>query len=88
MKPAPFRHYAPATVEQAAALLARLAPADGRGLAGGQNLVPITALRRARPAHLIDINGIAALDRRAVVDGNASGIGWTATAARSLEQPA
>jgi len=69
MKPAPFRHYAPTTVAEAIALLARLAPQDGRVLAGGQSLVPTMAFRLARPAHLIDINGIAALDHIAVEDG-------------------
>src|ERR1700757_2688563 len=63
MKPAPFRHYAPTTVEEAVALLAQLAPQDGRVLAGGQSLVPTMAFRLARPAHLVDINGIAALAR-------------------------
>jgi carbon-monoxide dehydrogenase medium subunit len=66
MKPAPFRHYAPATVDEAVALLAELAPQDGRVLAGGQSLVPTMAFRLARPAHLVDINGIAALGRLAV----------------------
>lgn len=69
MKPAPFRHYAPATVDEAVALLARLAPEDGRILAGGQSLVPTMAFRLARPPHLIDINGIAALGRLAVENG-------------------
>jgi carbon-monoxide dehydrogenase medium subunit len=69
MKPAPFRHYAPTTVEEAVALLARLAPQDGRVLAGGQSLVPTMAFRLARPAHLVDINGIAALGRLAAEDG-------------------
>jgi len=69
MKPAPFRHYAPTTVDEAVALLARLAPDDGCVLAGGQSLVPTMAFRLARPAHLIDINGIAALERLAVADG-------------------
>jgi carbon-monoxide dehydrogenase medium subunit len=69
MKPAPFRHYAPTTVDEAVALLAQLAPQDGRVLAGGQSLVPTMAFRLARPAHLIDINGIATLSRLAVADG-------------------
>jgi carbon-monoxide dehydrogenase medium subunit len=69
MKPAPFRHHSPATVDEAVALLAQLAPQDGRVLAGGQSLVPTMAFRLARPAHLIDINGIAALDRVAVEGG-------------------
>jgi carbon-monoxide dehydrogenase medium subunit len=38
-------------------------------LAGGQSLVPTMAFRLARPAHLVDINGIAELDRIAIADG-------------------
>ena len=68
MKPAPFRHHAPTTIDEAVALLAELAPQDGRVLAGGQSLVPTMAFRLARPAHLVDINGIAALRRLAVTD--------------------
>jgi carbon-monoxide dehydrogenase medium subunit len=66
MKPAPFRYHAPKTVEEAVATLAEVAGEDGRVLAGGQSLVPIMAFRLARPAHLVDINGIEALSRLAV----------------------
>jgi carbon-monoxide dehydrogenase medium subunit len=69
MKPAPFQYHAPKTVDEAVALLAEVAPADGRVLAGGQSLVPTMAFRLARPAHLVDINGIAELDRIAMADG-------------------
>jgi len=69
MKPAPFHYHAPKTVEEAVALLAEVAPADGRVLAGGQSLVPTMAFRLARPAHLVDINGIVELDRIAIADG-------------------
>ncbi len=69
MKPAPFQYHAPKTVEEAVALLAELAPDDGRVLAGGQSLVPTMAFRLARPGHLIDINGVAGLDRLEVQDG-------------------
>jgi len=69
MKPAPFRHHAPTTVDEAIALLAEFAPQDGRVLAGGQSLVPTMAFRLARPAHLIDINGVATLELLAVQDG-------------------
>jgi carbon-monoxide dehydrogenase medium subunit len=61
MKPAPFVRHVPRTVEEAIAMLAEFGPQDGRVLAGGQSLVPIMAFRMARPAHLVDINGIAAL---------------------------
>jgi carbon-monoxide dehydrogenase medium subunit len=69
MKPAPFAYHRPATVDEAVRLLAELAPQDGRVLAGGQSLVPMMAFRLARPAHLIDINAVAGLDRLAVRDG-------------------
>ena len=69
MKPASFRYHAPKTVDEAVALLAEFAGEDGRVLAGGQSLVPTMAFRLARPAHLVDINGVAALDRIAVANG-------------------
>jgi carbon-monoxide dehydrogenase medium subunit len=69
MKPAPFQYHAPKTVDEAVAVLAEVAPADGRVLAGGQSLVPTMAFRLARPAHLVDINGIAELDRITSQDG-------------------
>ena len=69
MKPAPFRYHAPKTVEEALTLLAEVASDDGHVLAGGQSLVPTMAFRLARPRHLVDINGIAALNRLAVEDG-------------------
>ena len=68
MKPAPFVHHEPKTVAEAVALLADVAPQDGRILAGGQSLVPAMALRLARPTHLVDINRIGGLDRLAVDD--------------------
>jgi len=69
MKSAAFRYHAPTTVAEAVTLLAKVAPDDGRVLAGGQSLVPTLAFRLARPAHLVDINRIAELDRLAVAEG-------------------
>ena len=69
MKPAAFRYHAPKTVDEAVALLAKVAAEDGRVLAGGQSLVPTMAFRLAKPAHLVDINGVTALDRIAVTSG-------------------
>ncbi len=63
MKPAPFVHHVPKTLDEALRILAEVAPQDGRVLAGGQSLVPIMAFRLAKPAHLVDINGIAGLDK-------------------------
>ena len=68
VKPAMFAYHAPRTVEEVVDKLAELAPLDGRILAGGQSLVPMMAFRMARPAHLIDINGIDGLDRLSVDD--------------------
>ncbi|MGC1325724.1 MAG: FAD binding domain-containing protein, partial [Xanthobacteraceae bacterium] len=69
MKPAAFRYHAPKTVDEAVDILARVAGEDGRVLAGGQSLVPTMAFRLAKPAHLVDINGVAALNRLTVADG-------------------
>jgi carbon-monoxide dehydrogenase medium subunit len=69
VKPAPFAYHRPATIEDAVRLLAELAPREGRVLAGGQSLVPIMAFRLARPAHLVDINAVAGLDRLVARDG-------------------
>lgn len=69
MKPPPFRYHAPATEGEALALLAELAPEEGRILAGGQSLIPAMALRVARPAHLVDIGNVAGFDRLSSEDG-------------------
>ncbi|MEP7105372.1 MAG: FAD binding domain-containing protein [Chloroflexota bacterium] len=67
MKPAPFQYHAPGTVAEAVALLAGLE--DAKVLAGGQSLIPLLNFRLARPQHLVDINGIAGLDRIYERDG-------------------
>ena len=72
MKPAAFRYHAPKTIDEAVALLAEVAPEDGRVLAGGQSLVPIMAFRLARPSHLVDINGVDGLRAVTAKDGKLS----------------
>ena len=72
MKPAAFRYHAPKTLDEAVAVLADVAPDDGRVLAGGQSLVPIMAFRLAKPGHLVDINGVAELARIATTGGKLS----------------
>lgn len=74
MKPAPFVRHAPKTLDEALKILAEVAPQDGRVLAGGQSLVPIMAFRLAKPAHLVDINDVAGLDKIAS-DGRVLTIG-------------
>ncbi len=53
MKPAPFDYVRPDSLAEACALLA--GDEDARVIAGGQTLVPMLAMRLARPAILIDI---------------------------------
>jgi CO/xanthine dehydrogenase FAD-binding subunit len=53
MKPAPFDYVRPDSLAQACELLA--GDEDARLIAGGQTLVPMLAMRLARPAKLIDI---------------------------------
>jgi carbon-monoxide dehydrogenase medium subunit len=73
MKPASFRYFAPRTVGEALDLLAQHGQ-SGKILAGGQSLVPAMNFRLARPASLIDINRIDALDY-VRVDGSELRIG-------------
>ena len=53
MKPAPFEYSRPSSLDEACALLA--ADDGARIIAGGQTLVPLMAMRLARPTRLIDI---------------------------------
>ncbi len=53
MKPAPFEYVRPDSLTEACQLLA--ADDDARVIAGGQTLVPMLAMRLARPARLVDI---------------------------------
>jgi aerobic carbon-monoxide dehydrogenase medium subunit len=69
VKPAPFAYHAPKTVDEAVQVLGEVASDDGRVLAGGQSLVPTMAFRLARPAHLVDINGVSGLDRLTLENG-------------------
>jgi CO/xanthine dehydrogenase FAD-binding subunit len=59
MKPVSFEYARPADLEQACAMLA--AGDDTRIIAGGQTLVPLMAMRLARPKRLIDIARITDL---------------------------
>jgi len=59
MKAAPFEYVRPRSVEEACALLAD--DADAAIIAGGQTLVPMMAMRLARPARLVDIARIPEL---------------------------
>lgn len=60
MKFAPFEYAAPATVQEAIALLASR-PGEAKLLAGGQSLLPTMAFRLAQPALLVDLGRVAEL---------------------------
>ena len=60
MKPAAFEYHAPESVDDAVGLLS--SREDAKVLAGGQSLVPMMSFRLARPASIVDINGISDLD--------------------------
>jgi CO/xanthine dehydrogenase FAD-binding subunit len=69
MKPAPFQYLRAASVPQALQALADHGP-EARILAGGQSLVPMMNFRLARPACLVDINGIRDLNYIRREDGH------------------
>ena len=59
MKPANFDYHAPSTLQEAAALLARLP--DAKLLAGGQTLLPMMNFRFMTPENIVDLNGVQEL---------------------------
>lgn len=61
MKPASFEYHAPATLDEALALMTQFTD-QARPLAGGQSLVPLMNFRLLRPAHIVDLNGIDELN--------------------------
>jgi len=62
MKAADFDYSCAASIPEACRLLAG-AHGEGRIIAGGQTLVPLLAMRLARPALLVDITRIPDLRR-------------------------
>ena len=78
MKLPPFDYEAPDTVAAVVELLAEHQD-EASVLAGGQSLIPLLALRLARPAVLIDINGVQELSGLSVADS------WLAVGAMTRE---
>ena len=60
MKPAPFEYEAPRTLGEALATLSERGD-EATLLAGGQSLVPLLNFRLARPALVVDLNGVGEL---------------------------
>jgi CO/xanthine dehydrogenase FAD-binding subunit len=84
MKPAPFDYVRPGSLTEVCELLA--GDEDARVIAGGQTLVPMLAMRLARPLRLIDILRLPELagirkDKEAVV------VGATARQAQAERDP-
>lgn len=71
MKPAPFEYHAPTSLADAVTLLARLEDegCDAKILAGGQSLMPMLAMRVARPDALVDLRQVPGLDHIRLQDG-------------------
>jgi carbon-monoxide dehydrogenase medium subunit len=67
VKPAPFAYARARSVAEAIGLLGETA--DAKVLAGGQSLIATLNMRLSTPSMLVDINGIAGLDRIAHADG-------------------
>jgi len=84
MRPPPFEYHRAESLDHALALLAEFGE-DGRPLGGGQSLVPMMNLRLARPAHLVDINGLP-LDFMAV-EGDVLRVGALVRHERYLNEP-
>ncbi|MEU5762169.1 xanthine dehydrogenase family protein subunit M [Nocardia sp. NPDC047648] len=77
MKPASFEYHAPATAEEAVALLADLGD-EAKIISGGQSLVPMLALRLAVFEHLVDLRRLDDL-RGIVTEGDSVRIGAATT---------
>jgi aerobic carbon-monoxide dehydrogenase medium subunit len=55
-----FEYHAPGTLDEVLALLSEHGD-EAKVLAGGQSLIPLMAMRMARPTQLVDVNGVADL---------------------------
>ncbi|HEV8437794.1 MAG TPA: FAD binding domain-containing protein [Methylomirabilota bacterium] len=61
MKPVPFDYVSPRSSAETLEALARYGD-EAKVLAGGQSLVPMLNMRLARPAVVVDVNGVGELD--------------------------
>lgn len=68
MKAAPFEYYPAQSLEHALLLLKEHGD-DVKLIAGGQSLVPMMAMRLAKPGHLVDIHRLSDLQGIKIVDG-------------------
>jgi carbon-monoxide dehydrogenase medium subunit len=68
MKSSQFEYHRPSSVDEAIELLAQYG-SDAQVLAGGQSLIPLLALRRVRPKHLVDVQRLVELAALGSSDG-------------------
>lgn len=67
MKPPKFTYIAPTSLEEVIGQLA--ADPDAKVISGGQSLMPLLAMRLARPSCLVDLRQVPGLDQIELVDG-------------------
>ena len=60
MKLPRFEYHSPDTIDEVLALLAEHGD-EAKVMAGGQSLVPLLAMRLARPTHVVDVNRVSGL---------------------------
>ena len=68
LKLPPFEYHRPEVLQEALGLMAEHGD-QARPLAGGQSLVPLLAMRRVRPGHIVDLHRVAELRQVSVADG-------------------
>ncbi len=68
MKPPPFEYFDPTTIDEVVSVLQQYGD-DAKVLAGGQSLMPLLNFRLARPAAIVDINGVEGLNYLRREDG-------------------
>lgn len=81
MKPPLFEYFDPTTIGEAVSVLQQYGD-DAKVLAGGQSLMPLLNFRLARPAAVVDINGVRELDYLRKEDG------WLAIGALARQRAA
>ena len=69
-----FEYHSPDTIDEVLALLAEHGD-EAKVMAGGQSLVPLLAMRLARPAQVIDINRVTGMSE---IDANRDGVAFGA----------
>jgi carbon-monoxide dehydrogenase medium subunit len=68
VKASQFEYHRPDSLDEAIELLAQFG-SDAQVLAGGQSLMPLLALRRVRPEHLVDVQRLVELAALGSADG-------------------